>query len=238
MAQTAGWRSFWWLNAGLNGFAFLVVLVAFPETSWHRVHPNESGSHGPNVQSTEVQQRREPIDLQPEKIEDRPVADLRASVGMGIPGRSQYHLWQSHPSAIRSLLTVFCLPWRLFLYPIVLLAGLIVAFSSTSYLLITLVQAQAFGQPPYEFGSQSIGFLNFASLVGALLSLVSAGPAADWISMYFTRRNSGIREPEMRLPTMLAYIPIMLLGNFVMAFGLQQHWDWQVCLSRLIKPQH
>lgn len=35
------------------------------------------------------------------------------------------------------------------------------------------------------------------------IGLVTAGPLSDWIAMRLTLRNGGIREPEMRLPTMV-----------------------------------
>jgi len=78
---------------------------------------------------------------------------------------------------------------------------------------------QAFAAPPNGFTPLTIGVFSFAILVGAIIDLVTAGPLSDWISMKLTRRNNGIREPEMRLPTMIPYFIFMLIGNFVTAFG-------------------
>jgi hypothetical protein len=47
------------------------------------------------------------------------------------------------------------------------------------------------------------------------------------VSARATKKNRGIREPEMRLPAMIPYVCIMLLGNFVVAFGYQQKWPWE-----------
>ena len=69
--------------------------------------------------------------------------------------------------------------------------------------------------------------MNFAILVGALIGLFTAGPLSDYVSSRSTRRNNGIREPEMRLPAMIPYIIIMYLGNIVVAVGYQHHWPWQ-----------
>ena len=46
--------------------------------------------------------------------------------------------------------------------------------------------------------------------------------------MRTTRKNRGIREPEMRLPTIIPYLIINIIGNFVVAFGYQYHWHWAV----------
>jgi MFS family permease len=69
--------------------------------------------------------------------------------------------------------------------------------------------------------------MNFAILIGAFIGLFTAGPLSDYISSRSTRRNNGIREPEMRLPAMIPYIIIMYLGNIVVAVGYQHHWPWQ-----------
>ena len=74
----------------------------------------------------------------------------------------------------------------------------------------------------------AIGFFNFAVLAGALIGLLTNGPLSDWISMKLTRKNKGIREPEMRLPTMIPYVLIMMLGNFIVAFGWKNGWSWKV----------
>jgi hypothetical protein len=72
-----------------------------------------------------------------------------------------------------------------------------------------------------------IGFMNFAILAGALIGLATAGPLSDWVSARSTRRNGGIREPEMRLPAMIPYVIIMYLGNIIVSVGYERHWPWE-----------
>lgn len=95
-------------------------------------------------------------------------------------------------------------------------------------LTINLTQTHAFAEAPYNFSPLTIGFFNFAVLIGAIIGLVTAGPLSDWISMQLTKRNNGIREPEMRLLTMVPYFVLMLVGNFVTAFGWEGEWGWKV----------
>lgn len=64
-------------------------------------------------------------------------------------------------------------------------------------------------------------------LVGALIGLFTAGPLSDWLSARSTRKNNGIREPEMRLPAMIPYIIIMYLGNIIVSVGYDNHWPWE-----------
>ena len=48
--------------------------------------------------------------------------------------------------------------------------------------------------------------------------------------MALTKRNNGIRESEMRLPSMIPYVLVMVLSNFVVAFGYEYGWDWRIRL--------
>ena len=73
-----------------------------------------------------------------------------------------------------------------------------------------------------------VGLFNLATLVGAAIGLLTAGPLSDWISMRATRRNRGIREPEMHLPTIIPFLIVNILGNFIVAFGYQNSWPWEV----------
>ena len=41
MALHVGWRNFWWLNTAMVGASILMVIFMFPETKWHRLHPDE-----------------------------------------------------------------------------------------------------------------------------------------------------------------------------------------------------
>ena len=36
-----GWRSFWWVMVALSALSVVLVIVGFPETKWHRLHPDE-----------------------------------------------------------------------------------------------------------------------------------------------------------------------------------------------------
>lgn len=166
----------------------------------------------------------------PTNLEKDGAGFLAVPLGQGKPGRSQFNLFQANPRFLQDLLFDFVTPFHLFLFPIVDFAAFIVSWSASCFLTVNLTQAQAFSEPPYGFTPQKIGFFNFAVVIGQLLGLATAGFLSDWVSMRATRRNNGIREPEMRLVAMLPYVLIMIVGNFIVAFGYQQHWDWKVRL--------
>ena len=250
MASRVGWRNFWWLNVAINSFVFFAVLLGFPETKWHRLYTNGINA---NIQvpgfpghGSTIETRHDSPDSESAVVAGgfagKPkltrtldaVTDMHP--GKSKPSKHQWKLLQPTKHPLKCLLVEFLLPWKLVLYPIVQFASFVVSFSSTSYLMITFVQSEALGGKPYRFDSQNVGFTNFASLVGTLLGLLTAGPASDIISATLTKRNNGIREPEMRLLAMVPYVLIMMLGNFVVGFGLQHSWDWRV--SRAMDLSH
>ena len=60
-----------------------------------------------------------------------------------------------------------------------------------------------------------------------MIGLVTAGPLSDWVSARATVRNGGIREPEMRLPALIPYVIIVIVGNVIMSQGYQRQWPWE-----------
>ncbi|KAI2606615.1 putative MFS transporter [Hypoxylon sp. NC1633] len=95
------------------------------------------------------------------------------------------------------------------------LSGL--AFSYTFPVLIV--------SPPYNWAVTNSGLFSLAALVGYGLA-VPFTSSSDRLAAYFTRRNDGIREAEMRLGVML---PAMLIGPAgVVLYGLTAerglHW--------------
>jgi len=134
-------------------------------------------------------------------------ADRDPHLGKGTPSKQQWKLWQVSPHPFRTIALDLWIPWKLFAFPIVEFAAFVVSWSCSSFLTINLTQSQNFANPPYNFNSQSIGFMNFAILGGAMIGLATAGPLSDWVSARATKKNRGIREPEMRLPAMSTSLP-------------------------------
>ena len=226
------------------GVTFFMVLFGFPETKWHRMHPDELRAlEASSDPSSKEQFTIDTKDNDPEKVDSSAsMPDLSHTatsqrdpyLGKGTPSKQQFKLFQPNANPFKSILIDIWVPWKLFAFPIVEFASFVVSWSASSFLTLNLTQSQVFAAPPYNFGSTVIGFTNFAVLVGALIGLFTAGPLSDWISMRATKRNNGIREPEMRLPTMIPYVLIMILGNFIVAFGYQHGWSWKVSSKLLV----
>ncbi|KAF2458787.1 serine/threonine kinase 16 [Lineolata rhizophorae] len=262
MADTVGWRAFWWLNVAMIALSIAMNATMFPETKWHRKHPKEiireareaqeaakASGNDSSAKPTDEKLERAPSSSSQSKREDIngiaqvptamsriaaqegltkvPTADQDPWLGRGSPKKSQWNLIQPNKNPFKSILLDLFIPWKLFLFPIVEFSAFVVSWACSTFLQINLTQSQAFEAPPYNFSAQSIGFMNFAILVGALIGLATAGPLSDWVSARATRRNRGIREPEMRLPAMIPYVIIMFVGAIINCVGYDNHWPWE-----------
>ncbi|EAT78304.2 hypothetical protein SNOG_14433 [Parastagonospora nodorum SN15] len=246
MTETVGWRNFWWFNTALLGLSFLMVVFMFPETRYLRKFPGdtETSTSGSSLDEKIQEQRTEETTTADGNViehvktaesvlpgaKDLTVSETAARdpfLGKGAPGKWQWRIFQPNAHPFRSILLDLWTPWKLFAFPIVEFASFVVSWSCSSFLAINLTQSQVLAQPPYNFKPVQVGFTNFAIMVGAFIGLFTAGPLSDWVSSRSTRKNNGIREPEMRLPAMIPYVIIMLLGNIVVSIGYERKWPWQ-----------
>lgn len=233
MAHNLHWRHFWWLNVGLLGFVLVLLVFLFPETRWHRTRLKDLavGNKATEKEATTVTANSTDTTSAKPSTEpeiDNEHTDRDPYLRKGKPSWRQFRpFWMvEHP--VKSLLLDFWIPWKLHLFPIVHLAAFIVSWSASVFLVVNVTQSQLFAAPPYNFNSQTVGIFNLAVLVGICIGLVTNGYLSDWLSMCATKKNRGIREPEMRLPAMIPYVIIMIIGNFVVAFGYEYKWDWKV----------
>ncbi|KAH8688315.1 major facilitator superfamily domain-containing protein [Ilyonectria robusta] len=230
MADHHGWRSFWWWNTALLFFTCAVNAFFFPETRYHREMPaalpnqtagTEIEKQKSNEGTASIKEEGEAERAAPATI--NPTGE-HTWLSRGKPSKKQFVPWGKYQG---NLIRELWLPWYLHFYPIVEFASFAVSFTACGFLLANLTQQQALSPPPYNFSPQSVGFTNFAILAGGLIGLFTSGPLSDWVSDYLTKRNNGVREPEMRLVTMIPYVFIMILGSVVVAVGYDYHWPWE-----------
>lgn len=248
MTETVGWRSFWWLNTGLLGISFLMVVFMFPETRFRRELAGPSGHtmvgspEGETLTTTEKispssedGKRNNDVECINNIASNSPISGMNETeqsphdphLGRGTPSKWQWRVFQPNAHPFRSIFLDLWTPWKLFAFPIVEFAAFVVSWSCSSFLTINLTQSQVLAAPPYNFKPTTVGFTNFAIIVGALIGLFTSGPLSDWVSARSTRKNNGIREPEMRLPAMVPYVIIMFVGNIAVAIGYERKWPWE-----------
>ncbi|EMT70411.1 major facilitator superfamily domain-containing protein [Fusarium oxysporum II5] len=124
-----------------------------------------------------------------------------------------------------SLLKVFLRPFALLCYPTVLWASMIYGVSLGWNVIIGSTVAQLFGGP-YGFDSQAQGLIFLSPFAGSIVGAWLCGSVSDSWSNYLTRKNDGIRKPEMRLPAMCMGTSLLLFGSLIAALTYHFHAHW------------
>lgn len=226
----------------------MLLFFLFPET--RRMYPD---GEQPIVATSSQHSRREAIEEDKGREEARVenLAALPTNIparedhrGAGKPSLAQFSLSQPiNRKALRYVVRHCVTPVQLFFFPIIFWASMSMGAAANALLAVNLLQSQALAAPPYNFDSAQVGNANFALVVGGIVGLSLAGPWSDWVSARATRRNNGIREPEMRLIALIPFIAAALVGLTVSFFcpnigkggadtlkafgvGIQNQWPW------------
>ncbi|RYP91957.1 hypothetical protein DL770_001931 [Monosporascus sp. CRB-9-2] len=241
IASRLSWRWFFWVCTILQAASFIFLLVAHPETKYERARLSSSPGAtqvyiAADAGKAEGGEASEAGAYQPAQNEAQATTTTNKThthITNGGPSRAQFGLLPpggrfhaTRASVLRDVVS----PLRiLFLYPIVAWASLAMGFAANSLLALNLTQAQVFGSPlgPYVFSADEIGYVNFAFAVGAALALVTAGPLSDAVALRRARKNGGVLEAEMRLPALIPYVAVNLVGMVVVAVGYQRAWPWE-----------
>lgn len=130
--------------------------------------------------------------------------------------RKRLALWTPSPEPIWPY---FYRPFYvLFSFPTVFFTGLQYA-SGVVWLTITSnVMALVFPLPPYVFTPEQIGYMSLGPFIGNLIGAFYGGLLGDRSILYFSRRNKGFYEPEMRL--YILHIPAFFMAGSLVLFGM------------------
>jgi hypothetical protein len=150
-------------------------------------------------------------------------------VGTGRPSKQQFEFWQRpHPRWRSFILRDLLAPFRIFYYPIILWTAVACAGSININLFYALTESEVLAAPPYNLSTASVGYTNFAFFVGGFIGLLTAGPLSDFVAKRGARKNDGVREAEMRLPALIPFFVITVIGIVVGGLGYQRLWSWRV----------
>ncbi|KAK5128952.1 hypothetical protein LTR85_000285 [Meristemomyces frigidus] len=221
IAARHGWRSFFWLMTGLAAFVTLLLIVAFPETKWHRNSANHAGIKSDGKNQSQVQEKAVDSETNSE------TAAGGQTLGRGKPSKTQWMPVQKPDNRWMSFVVRdFTTPILVFFNPIVFWAALMLAGPADLLLIFNLTESGLFTSPAYGFGPGAVGYTNFAFFVGGIIGVFTAGPLSDWMARRATIKNNGIREAEMRLPALIPYVCFFIISHVAGAVGYQRLWPW------------
>ncbi|OJJ33646.1 hypothetical protein ASPWEDRAFT_114016 [Aspergillus wentii DTO 134E9] len=133
---------------------------------------------------------------------------------------------QGDPSI--NLLHAALRPLVLLAYPTVVWSCFVYGMALSWNVILGATVAQMFSPPPYGFNSNGQGLFFLSPFAGSLVGVYFSGPVGDWIANVFTRRNHGIREPEMRLPTCLLAAFFTFFGALWFGLSYEAKTSWPV----------
>lgn len=234
-AVNQGWRWSYHTLSIFTAILFVLFAVAYEETKYSKV---VNGIETPN----ETTDNGKPIDqysTNGNAVNDSKIitSENQVSLGPSTKHRNVDYTYPMNPWRTRlalytttseSIWPHYYRPFYiLFSFPTVLFTGLQYASGVVWLTIMSSVLAQVFPLPPYEFNSAQIGYLSVGPFIGNLLGAFYGGYLGDKSILYFSRRNKGYFEPEMRLYNL--HFPALCLCGGLIMFGVTiSRVSWKV----------
>lgn len=213
-----GWRTIYYVAMALVGGVTLLVILTMPETAYTRDRVAAASLSEDKVRVSGKEKDQESF------------SDFRTEEVIPLPKNKTYLqrlTLFSGQYTNESLLMLFIRPVGLLFVPQVLWATLVISVLIGFLVAIASNFATAFSSA-YQFKPYQSGLCFIAAFIGSLIGIAFGGILTDKIADFFTRRNGGLREPEMRLP---AIFPSMICGPLALLLygvGIDNKLHWMV----------
>ncbi|KAK5663370.1 hypothetical protein OQA88_3798 [Cercophora sp. LCS_1] len=223
------WRVIYYVATPLIGFVLLLAVFTFPETAYIRETQGEKLAATPRLASTD-QENAAKTDVERGNAEKSDTATTSDTERPSTPVPAKKTYLQSLAIFSKSLtdesfLKLVIRPIGLICLPPVLWAALVQAVTIGFLVAISSNIDLAF-HDTYGFESWQVGLCFVAAIVGSFFGIPAGGHLADIVADFFTKRNGGVRDPEMRLPTMLPSLITMPLSLILYGVGIEHKLHW------------
>ncbi|KAK5686541.1 hypothetical protein LTS10_002661 [Elasticomyces elasticus] len=207
LSITQTWRTFYYLNAGLVLATTALIFFTMPETAFQR------GPSGPAESS---------LSEQAEKAGGTTTLEYVATPHS--PHKQSYlqRMAFSRTAITReSLWRIAVRPLPMIVLPPVIYATVNFGLAIGIFVVLSTTAPTAY-QTIYGFTTWQVGLIWIAAILGNVVGIPFGGQFSDWIANRATRKNDGIREPEMRLPAMT--LAMIAYPGSLLLFGLGLHY--------------
>lgn len=207
------WRTIYQIACALIGFVLVLAFLSFPETAYSRCEESDASS---GTTSTEKSNSTS-LDAK----------DDGQGANTAIPRRSYKETLAvfTGPFTRESLGKMFLRPFGLILLPPILWTALVLAVT-IGFLVALTSNVDAAFEEAYGFESYQVGLCFFSAIIGSLIGIPAGGHLGDSITDYQTKRNGGIREPEMRLPALTLPLITTPLALLLFGAGIEYRLHW------------
>ncbi|KAK3940046.1 MFS general substrate transporter [Diplogelasinospora grovesii] len=213
------WRVIYEVAAALVGFVLLLAFFSFPETAFIRDTP----------QSSDDEYAAPPDPVAGEKADEvANSTDVERASRRPVPKKESYleSLKIFHRTLTdESFLKLVLRPLGLICLPPVLWAALVESVTIGFLVAVTSNVDVAF-EAAYGFQSWQVALCFVAALIGSIIGIPAGGHLGDKVADWFTKRNGGIRDPEMRLPAMIPCLITTPLALILYGVGIEHSLHW------------
>ncbi|KAF5560776.1 hypothetical protein FPHYL_6488 [Fusarium phyllophilum] len=231
IAANGNWRLCYWITTAVDGALLLYFCFFFEESKYiPRLEAQQLSSEDPspiqatkkdNISETQTGEMSTCVTLE---TSNAPLHRINSNIPL-LTWRQRMRLVTKTDESLLGIVRTAVV--ILFRFPAVMYTALTYAFClcwiSAQASIISIV----FTRPPYNFGTVGVGNMSLGVFIGCILGS-AYGAISDRAILWFTRKNYGYYEPEMRLQ--LNHFPaVCMSGGFVM-FGITtakeqgMHW--------------
>ncbi|KAL0951885.1 hypothetical protein HGRIS_008542 [Hohenbuehelia grisea] len=211
--STMSWQmGFWFVSIPL-GLSVIMVFFFVPETTYHREAAESKLHESPTAEKSSIDKA---------SVSEREVA-IESTQPSPATYTSQLKIWHGTFSD-ESLWRISLRPFPFLLSPITLFI-LLVHGMQTVWLSLMPICSSTIFTIEYGFNASQIGLTNLGGIVGIVLAMLITGPLTDWGTIWLSKRNKGVYEPEFRI----FFIATMLCGVFAYAgwaVGTTHNMPW------------
>ncbi|KAF8453827.1 major facilitator superfamily domain-containing protein [Terfezia claveryi] len=193
-----GWRMQFRIMAGLFIPALVMLFLFCPEHAFVRDRKFETDlvSESSSTASVNVSEEKQEIAVAAASMEPKKTFWQELKVYNGRFSTDGF--WK-----------LLVAPFPAMLYPAAIWVFLFQGTFVTWGIAVSMVLAQMFSAPPYNFNPTEMGYIYASPTIGALLAYIVCMLTYDRLCIYLTKRNNFTYEPEFRI---LFVIPVLLTG--------------------------
>lgn len=221
------WRVIYEVASAFIGLILLLAFFTFPETAYNREEKLTTGLQAHHLQQLPASPTN--MTAGSDKADEKYTADVEHASSSDTPPQRKSYLQLlnvfSGNYTTEPFYKIFLRPMGLICLPPVLWSALVESVTIGFVVAVTSNVDTAF-EATYGFESWQVGLCFISACVGSLVGIPAGGHLGDRVADYFTRRNGGMREPEMRLPAMVPSLVTTPLALILYGVGIQKKLHW------------